>query len=288
MFSRAGILSRPTSAPAFTGLLDTYSGAAAAYSAARRLSSTYTGSLIRVRRSSDNAEQDIGYTSGNILDESALTSFVGAGNGFVTTWYDQSGNGNNETQSTAADQPRIVNSGTIDKMNSVPTIYFSGGLGGSFLSSSNYMSGSTTGSVFAFTAVDSDPSVGFGSGHFISTIQQSGQAAHCPFSDGNIYESFGTNSRKSAGNPTASLTTPHLYSVVSQLNDYKIYIDNTQFYSTTSNTVSFPNTILVGKSTDGKTSYNYNGKLSELILYPSSPDRTGINTNMNSFYSIYP
>ena len=42
-------------------LLDTYSGASVAYSL-RKLSSTYSGSTIRVRRSSDNTEQDIGFT----------------------------------------------------------------------------------------------------------------------------------------------------------------------------------------------------------------------------------
>lgn len=95
---------------AFTGLLDTYSGAAVAYSL-RRLSSTYTGALIRVRRSSDNTEQDIGYNGSNVLDDTALTTFVGAGNGYVTTWYDQSGNGNNATQTSAIEQPQIISSG---------------------------------------------------------------------------------------------------------------------------------------------------------------------------------
>ena len=60
-------------APAFTGLLDTYSGAAAAYSL-RLLSSTYSGSAIRVRRSDDNEEQDIGFRN-NVLDTSSLETF---------------------------------------------------------------------------------------------------------------------------------------------------------------------------------------------------------------------
>ena len=113
-------------APSFTGILDTYSGAAVAYSAARRLSSSYTGALIRVRRSSDNTEQDIGYNGSNVLDESALTSFVGANNGFVVKLYDQSGNGKNMEQSTAANQPKIVNSGTVLKDNSKPALSFNG------------------------------------------------------------------------------------------------------------------------------------------------------------------
>ena len=61
----------------FTGILDEYSGAAAAYSV-RRLSSSYTDGLIRVRRSSDDTEQDIGFDSNGDLDTTALTTFVNA------------------------------------------------------------------------------------------------------------------------------------------------------------------------------------------------------------------
>lgn len=96
-----------------TLLLDAYPGATAAF-AMHKLRAAYSGSCIRVRRSSDNAEQDIGF-SGTDLDESALTTFVGANNGFVTTWYDQSGNGNNYTQTTASIQHKIVNAGSVYK-----------------------------------------------------------------------------------------------------------------------------------------------------------------------------
>jgi hypothetical protein len=79
-----------------------------------RLRAAYTGALIRVRRSSDNAEADIGYTAGNVLDRTALTAHCGVVDCFVTTEYDQSGNGRNMTQTTAANQPQIVTTGTIN------------------------------------------------------------------------------------------------------------------------------------------------------------------------------
>ena len=108
----------------YVGLLDTYPGAAAAYSV-RLLKSDYTGSAIRVRRSSDNAESDIGFSGGN-LDESALTSFCSGTNGFVTTFYDQSGNSLDLTQSTAANQPQIVSSGSVILQNTKPAMQFFG------------------------------------------------------------------------------------------------------------------------------------------------------------------
>jgi len=98
-------------APSTPLLLDTYAGATVAYSL-RKLRTDYSGSAIRVRRSSDNAEQDIAFV-GNDLDTASLLTFCGVGNGFVTTWYDQSTNANNSTQATAANQAQIVSSGAL-------------------------------------------------------------------------------------------------------------------------------------------------------------------------------
>jgi hypothetical protein len=111
---------------AFTsGLLDTYSGAAAAYSL-RRLSIAYTGSAIRVRRSVGSpSEIDIGF-SGEDLDVATLESFCSGTNGFVTTWYDQSGNGRDATQTTAIFQPQIVNAGSVILDNGKAALKFDG------------------------------------------------------------------------------------------------------------------------------------------------------------------
>ena len=60
-------------------LLDTYSGAAAAYSL-RKLRNSYTGSAIRVRRSSDNTTLDVGFDANGNLDTASMLSFVGSNN----------------------------------------------------------------------------------------------------------------------------------------------------------------------------------------------------------------
>jgi hypothetical protein len=76
--------------PTFSGILDTYTGATAGYST-RRLTNTYTGGLIRVRRSSDDAEQDIGYdANGEDLDIFGLLAFVGSQN--LADWSENFGN----------------------------------------------------------------------------------------------------------------------------------------------------------------------------------------------------
>lgn len=93
-------------------LLDTYTGAAGAYSL-RKLRTAYSGSCLRVRRSSDSTEQDIGFAGSGLIDTASLLSFCGAGDGFVTTWYDQVGSANAPQANTAL-QPRIVASGAVE------------------------------------------------------------------------------------------------------------------------------------------------------------------------------
>jgi hypothetical protein len=93
-------------------LFDLYGTAKLGWSA-RRLSSTYTGPCLRVRRSSDNAEQDIGFVN-DYLDTAAIATFCSGTNGFVTTVYGQDSTGLNATQTTVSSQPRICLAGVVD------------------------------------------------------------------------------------------------------------------------------------------------------------------------------
>lgn len=138
------------SAPAPSFPLDSLT-AGAAYSV-RRLRTDYTGPLLRVRRSNDNAEQDIGYDVNGRLDQSALTSFAGVNSAFVTTWYDQSGNARHVSQATTTAQPRIVNSGVVDVEKGSPTLVFDGnqtaGQGDFLFNASPFMYAAGQGSFF--------------------------------------------------------------------------------------------------------------------------------------------
>lgn len=90
----------------------------------RKLSKTYHGFCLRVRRGSDSVSQDIGFDINGDLDTVTLLSFVGSSNGFVAIWYDQSGNQNNLTQPTQIYQPKIVNSGALVTSNGKPFVGF--------------------------------------------------------------------------------------------------------------------------------------------------------------------
>lgn len=125
MILRPGLISllwqrRPSKR--WTGPYDAVPGIAAAFSM-RRLLSAYSGPILRLRRSSDNAESDFGATTSGDLDTASIATWLGGANGYVVTWYDQSGNGLHATQTTAAYQPLYVASG----WNGKPVVRFDGG-----------------------------------------------------------------------------------------------------------------------------------------------------------------
>ena len=112
---------RTTTAVGGDLLLDTYTGAAAAYSV-RKLDKDYTGYCMKVRRASDDAEADIGFDGNGDLDTAAIATHCGSANGYVVTWYDQSGNANNATQSTSGNQPQIYNGTAVITENGKPAL----------------------------------------------------------------------------------------------------------------------------------------------------------------------
>ena len=65
----------------------------------------YNGPAIRVARSSDGAQQDIGFTANQVLNIAAATSFAGSSTLTVSKWYDQSGNGYDATQTATTSSP---------------------------------------------------------------------------------------------------------------------------------------------------------------------------------------
>ena len=97
------------------GLLDTITATVKGAYALRKLRAGYAGSAIRVRRSSDSTERDIGFVSGS-LDTASLLAFCGSGDGLVSKWYDQSGLAQDTVQAVAAQQPKIVSAGAVTVM----------------------------------------------------------------------------------------------------------------------------------------------------------------------------
>jgi len=277
----------------FTGLLDTYTGAAAAYSL-RQLSSTYTGSAIRVRRSSDNTEQNIGFVN-NELDTTSLTSFCGAGNGFVTTWYDQSGNGRNATQTTASSQPQIVSSGSVITENGKPAAQFDGI--DDYLNY-NQSASNLFASNFSFICVNNV--TGGSTRKFLIEPTSTSSNVYNPSVEYN--QAFPTTLRLFSGDatvgPIATTSSNHFNAnsqrLVSALKNgttiQELFVNNTSEGSTSPSATPVINITGYNIATyrDANDRF-FGGNMQEIILYNSyeSTNRTGIETNINSFYSIY-
>jgi hypothetical protein len=257
-----------------TLLLDLYPNAAVAYSL-RKLRNTYTGNAIRVRRSSDNAEQNIGFI-GNDLDTVSLLSFVGAGNGFVTTWYDQSGNSKDATQATAANQPRIVNAGSLDLVNGKAAVFGDGvndTLRNTTLSLSNPSS--------IFTVVDK---VG-GGGNFGLTAggSISGGFILSPTGYG-IYQNGPSFSPQYSNNNQSLL----VFKTSTTGTNWEFYGNNTTVTNGGQNIGTWlgPDLSLFDR---GGASGRANMYMQEYIIWSSDQmtNRLPIQTNINSYYNIY-
>jgi hypothetical protein len=256
------------------GLLDTYSSATVAYSL-RKLRNGYYGFAIRVRRSSDNAEQDIAFNTSGGLDTTSLLAFVGSGNGFVTTWYDQSGNNNNALNTTAASQPQIFSSGSL--------ITSSGGIVSLSCQNKNLsnsmtntlthtqfigMECSTTGNSALF-GLPFTSLVGAPNGDKYSGIAQ-------PGSSSSPAQYFGSPSYY-VNNTLISATRAALYSNTVTSTKKLVNITSTSVGSTVSSRQL---------QYEG---YTGNYKVFEVIIYNTdqSSNITTINNNINTYYSIY-
>ena len=122
----------------------------------RKISNSATN-CMRIREDGGNTETDIGF-SGDNLDTAAIASHCGANNGYVVTWYDQSGNGNNLTQASTARQPPIYNGSNVrtDSEGNVAMYADGGGSStGDMLQVSNIISGTGGYSAFLFFEADS-------------------------------------------------------------------------------------------------------------------------------------
>jgi hypothetical protein len=261
-------------------LLDDYPDSSSAYSL-RKLRSNYSGFCIRVRRSSDNAEQDIGFVN-NIVDITALTTFCGAGDGFLSFWYDQSVFGNNLRQTILLAQPQIVNSGNILLLNSEPTLLFNG-TSQYFISSLSLSSIQTT-----IVAVSKQTSVDanyrrllsfdlFSDGYYLGS--NAGTDDMLAIFDNIILTCFGGTSI------TQNITIAYNNSTTGFL-----ISNGTQVNSITTTVVSYGSKPLyVGTDRNLGASEFWNGNIQEIIIYPTnqSSNLSGINTNINSFYLIY-
>ena len=306
-------LTVPSGAP-FTGLLDeTYgSGATAAYSV-RRLASATTV-LLRVRRDTggatgDDDEADVRYDSNNELSldsvisntsvgvtASTLGQFINVGtvggttytnpdsltvtaSCYVDTWYDQAST-NDAEQTAHASQPQIhggtVNTDLIQE-NSKPALDFSGG---QRLQSSNF-TGPSTHTNFLVATPDESTTNKSPVQTASSTIA-GGTDVLMRFSSAAVYRMYAT-SFLDDGSYTAN--TQYLAYALFQ-NSAELAL-NGATATTGSITMAAMETICVGAKLDG--SLPMDGTIQEVVIFSGdkSGNRTDIETNINTEFSVF-
>jgi hypothetical protein len=268
-----------------TGLLDDYPSAAAAYSL-RALNSAYTGPAIEARRSSDNAIKDIGFLYDGSLDTESLLSFAEGGDVFVAKWYDQSGNGNNDAlQPSDAQQPQIVDLGSVVTLNGKPTILSSVGKA-------------------MYTASNSVPVVGdLGERSSFSVLNSNASGLQLAIS----YVDGGTNlwfpiAFNNAGNavsrnsdPASAATAPYtansdvVFTSLLNSTNSEVFINGVSGGGATG-FIPQTGTSKINVFARYANVWSLVGQVSEIILYPSdqTANRVEIETNINNHYTIYP
>lgn len=184
---------------------------------------------------------------------------------------DKSGNGNDATQGTALYQPLWV-SGV---QNGKSILRFTGGARDDHLIMGDYSS-LTEGEIFITIETDADPP---GSGNdtglwYFSTSS----VAVFPWTDGDIYENWGSTVRKTSLSKTTPLNQWNIYNVWSASNDWQNTINEEVVHNTTTNTVSFPAACNLGI---GTLVFNLYGDIGEVLIFNaklSSADRTSVKT----------
>ncbi len=281
----------------FKGVLDLIFAIASVAYGLRRLRRLYTGFCIRVKRSSDNAQLDIGFDSQGNLDILALLAFVGTGSGFVTIWYDQSGNGRNATQTTAANQPQIVSNGVLQTEGGKPAILFDGV--DDYLAAPSPLIDTTHSLFVLFTPkIENEFGTVFGQwssgqiGRFYLIANQiSSGAASAGFL--NLANTTATGGGGGSGfaAEVAISNTPTLITSISSTGSeqWKLFKNGTEWDSATITSVYTGVNSAIGSLNGTGSLLPFDGTVSELISFPSAlstTDRQTLERNQGKYYSI--
>jgi hypothetical protein len=254
-------------------LLDIYPSSEAAYSV-RKLSKYYQGPCMKVRKDDGvDTGTDIGFDSDGNLDTDAIEAHCGTDNGYVVTWYDQSGNGNDATNNITTEQPQIYNGSAVLTKNSKPALRFDADK----LSTSISFALSDTNSYFFVAAADD--------ANYNNRVVQTGPSfrnTSILLDQGDLYASnFLRGGTVYDGQQT--LISTHFTD-----NNMRVNVDGTVVATSSSLTKGATSSLDIGYHFAGG---NLVGELQELLVY--KPDQavagnvTGIESEINTYYSIY-
>jgi hypothetical protein len=208
--------------------------------------------------------------------------------GYVTQWYDQSGNARHATQTATGSQPLIVSSGSLVTENGKPAIRFTTDhvlptpLAGNTALPFN---------VFAAVRVETVGPIGTWYLGFTGTDLAKYMVKQRSVANGGIQASLLTGSNISVGGVqsfTTNTSSMYLHSSLYNTPTMSMFIDNTLIgtSSLTDGNYFATQNITIGS---GRAAFRGNFKYSELLIYTSdqSTNRTFIENNINTYYNVY-
>ena len=254
--------------PRFSGLLDQYGGAAAAYSLRALSSGWLAGDVVRARRV--NTPGEANFTAGQVAN-GELATWALSGDAFVTTWYDQSGNASDAVQATTTAQPKIVSAGTLV----VGGLDFDGV--DDLLSNGSLTLGAT---VTGYTVTNSTAKV---NSSYIFSIN--GTSGIVDFTDISEFASIysGTSLKASTDISGSAVLKSSLFNGTSS----NLRVNGSSVATGNSGAQLANGTLVIGGG--GSASDRMLGTINEIIIYGSnqSANTAGIETNINAAYTIY-
>jgi hypothetical protein len=295
-------------------ILNSYGSADHAYSL-RRLSGSYSGTPLRVRRTTSTPSVttttvDVSFDSNNVVSLNSPITFVSGvsttatnlgqfcasivngytnpdgvntnQNIFVSTWFDQSGNSKNTIQATTSRQPRLINAGNLETSGGKVAVRFT-------RASSQFL-----------TIVDTTANISNMSSYWVGQFSGiAGSQIGYLWSDrlptDRFY--FPYNLSGNIVGAYAGTTSAFFFNALSS--DRKLYEMlapnplSPAFVTAYSNGVQAVNTPILnsGQSTDiqigtGGTNF-FDGFIQEIIGYQSNANRLEKETNINDYWTIY-
>jgi hypothetical protein len=258
----------------------------------------YSGACLRVKRTSDNVEQDINFVSSSpnaLLDTAALLTFAGANTCVVCRWYFQDGSGKYFEQTTIANMPRIVNAGTLDTRNSIPAIIFDGNDDFMEVPSSSGLTISPT-SFYAVSARGTNSINSFSV--VLSTGILAGERGYGIFYESAItglnrlyiQSRYVTGGGAATGNYTNTLNAPNLLQAITINTQDRIWYNGgsqqTSNFTETNNTTT--TNITIGARLNPSPAFYHNGAIQEVCIYQSdkASDQSAMATNITTRYGI--
>lgn len=290
-------------------ILDSYGPAYHAYSL-RKLSSTYNSFCLRVRRTTSTPSVttttvDVSFNSSNTVGlDSEITYVSGTAttainlgqfcasilngysnpdlvninqNVFVVTWFDQSGNGRNPTQATAGSQPRLVNLGNMETVD--------GSVGVRFVTAnSNFLSIANTSTAYnnmSCYALSNSISATTNTSAYGQGVFGLNARLFLPQGTNIAYDTQGTF-------PITGITAnvDRLYELICGASTTSAYSNGVQSSVASVSSLSVTNNyIRIGSN--GSPAFYMNGHVKEVIAFVGTSNRTNIENNINSYYSVW-